>query len=142
MGSSWRPVSVRLRQKRSSSQFDLLLNFCHVPLRHASKRARLILVQQGEMVQFLHILNLKPNNVILLICWHIYNQKWVDNKHPRHTDKTGCLGPLVIRSCYRSPAVLQHRNSSVPPAARIVLHFQSLKERLINSIIQPSIFMA
>lgn len=47
-----------------------------------------------------------------------------------------------MRSCYTSPVVLQRRNSSVPPAAWIQLHFQLLKGGLINLIIQSSIFMA
>lgn len=63
------------------------------------------------------------------------NQKWVECNTPPPpppSDKTGCWELLVMRSCYTSPVVLQHRNSSVPPAAWIQLHFQSLKEGLIN----------
>lgn len=48
----------------------------------------------------------------------------------------------MIRSCYHLPAARWHRKRTVPPAAGIRLHFQSLKGGLINSIIHSFTFMA
>lgn len=76
----------------------------------------------------------------MFVCLH--TRPKLGHPYNTHANKTGCWELPAIRSSYHLPVVQQGRNSTVPPAAWILLHFQSLKEELINSIIPSAIFMA